>query len=178
VTHQAVVQAIHDLKREHGFAPGAITRVVVRGPHRILEERHTVRDPRTVMGGQYSLPFTAAVALTRDMSDPRVYDQAAVDDPLVRKLAREMELVLDEHAHEMFEGSVEVTCGSKTCAKQTAPHKGSPHNPLRWDDACEKFTRYTRGLIGEAQAKALMSAIADLENRHDVAELARLLRKS
>jgi 2-methylcitrate dehydratase PrpD len=76
----------------------------------------------------------------------------------------------------MFEGSVEVVCGSKRYAKQTAPHKGSPHNPLRWDDACEKFTRYTRGLIGEAQAKALMSAIADLENHPDVAELARLLR--
>jgi 2-methylcitrate dehydratase PrpD len=178
VTHQAVVQAIQDLKREHGFEPASITRVVVRGPHRILEERHTVRGPRTVMGGQYSLPFTAAVALTRDMSDPRVYDQAAVDDPLVRKLAQEVELVLDERAHEMFEGSVEVACGSKKYAKQTAPHKGSPHNPLRWDDACEKFTRYTRGLIGEAQEKALMSAIADLENRPDVAELARLLRKS
>ena len=33
-----------------------------------------MRDPSTVMGGQYSLPFTAAVALTRDMSDPLVYD--------------------------------------------------------------------------------------------------------
>ena len=48
------------------------------------------------MGGQYSLPFTAAVALTRDMSNPLVYDDAAVKDPLVRSLAKNMELIIDK----------------------------------------------------------------------------------
>src|SRR5438552_3510017 len=88
VTQQAVVQAIQDLKREHPFDPGAITRIAIRGAPRIMEERHAAREPRDVLGGQYSLPFTAAVALTRDMSNPLVYDQDAVDDPLVRDLAR------------------------------------------------------------------------------------------
>ena len=88
MTHQAVVQAIQDLKREHEFDPKSITHVRIRGAHRILEDRHTVRDPMTVMGGQYSLPFTAAVALTRDMSNPLVYDDAAVQDPLVRSSRR------------------------------------------------------------------------------------------
>jgi hypothetical protein len=78
----------------------------------------------------------------------------------------------------MFEGAVEIECGSKHYARQTVPHKGSPHNPLTWDGACEKFSRYTRGLIDPAQARALMDAIADLERCSDVSEIARLMRKA
>ncbi len=178
VTHQAVVQAIQDLKREHEFDPAAITHVTLRGAHRILEDRHTVRDPRTVMGGQYSLPFTAAVALTRDMSNPLVYDDAAVKDPLVRKLAKNMELIVDPAVHEMFPAQVKIVCGGKIYEKVTAAHKGSPHNPLTWPDACEKFSRYTRTLIGEPQARSIMNAVADLENESDMARIAALLART
>jgi 2-methylcitrate dehydratase PrpD len=177
VTHQAVVQAIQDLKRAHGFDPDAITRVSIRGAHRILEDRHTVRDPTTVMGGQYSLPFTAAVALTRDMSNPLVYDDAAVNDPLVRKLASTMELSIDESVHDLFPAEVTIVCGDKSYTKLTSAHKGSPHNPLTWDDACEKFIRYTRTIIGESQAKAIMDAVAGLEDQADMSRIATLFAR-
>ena len=177
VTHQAVVQAIQDMKREHGLDPKAITQVRIRGAHRILEDRHCVRDPKTVMGGQYSLPFTAAVALTRDMSNPLVYDQAAIDDPLVRKLAADMELVVDESVHDLFPAEVTIVCGGKTLSRLTSAHKGSPHNPLTWDDACEKFSRYTRTLIGEAQARAIVQAVGELESQTDMGRIAALTAK-
>ena len=63
VTHQSVVQAIQEWKHEYEIDPRRITRVVIRGTPRIMEARHAVRDPHTIMGGQYSLPFTTAVAL-------------------------------------------------------------------------------------------------------------------
>jgi hypothetical protein len=50
--------------------------VVIRGASRLMEERHTVRTPENIMGGQYSLPFTTAVALTRDLSNPLAYNDA------------------------------------------------------------------------------------------------------
>ena len=84
VTHQAVVEAIQSFKREHPLDPKAITRIVISGAPRIMEERHTARAPQDVLGGQYSLPFTTAVALTRDMSDPLVYNADAVADTVVR----------------------------------------------------------------------------------------------
>ncbi len=49
----------------------------------MMEGRHSVRDPMTVMGGQYSLPFTLAVAALRDLSNPLNYDDAAVSDPVI-----------------------------------------------------------------------------------------------
>ena len=181
VTHQAVVQAIQDLKREHGFDAKAITRVTIRGAHRILEDRHTVRDPMTVMGGQYSLPFTAAVALTRDMSDPLVYNDAAVKDPLVRSLAKNMELIIDKSIPESHgaipPAEVIIICGTTSHRKMTTPHKGSPLNPMTWQDACEKFGRYTRSIIGTQQAQAIMDAIADMENQSDMARIAALISK-
>jgi 2-methylcitrate dehydratase PrpD len=57
VTHQAVVQAIQDFQRAHPLQPQYITRVVIRGAPRIMEERHTVRAPESVTGGQYSLAY-------------------------------------------------------------------------------------------------------------------------
>jgi len=178
VTHQAVVQAIQELKAEPGFDPKTITHVKIRGPHRILHDRHCVRDPVTVMGGQYSLPFTAAVALTRDMSNPLVYNDETVRDPLVRKLAQDMALEVDA-SHQESHGvvppaEVTIVCGSKTFAKTTTPHKGSPANPLGWDDACEKFTRYTRSFIDASQAGSIIDAVKALDQQSDMGRVATL----
>src|SRR5262249_13584243 len=78
VTQQAVVEAIQGLKRERPLDPRRITRVVIRGAPRIMEERHAARAPEDVLGGQYSLPFTTAVALTRDLTDPLAYNDEAL----------------------------------------------------------------------------------------------------
>src|SRR3989442_4411202 len=81
VTHQAVVEAIQNLKREHPLDPKAITRIVISGAPRIMEERHAARAPQDVLGVQYSLPFTTTVALTRDTSNTLVYNADAVAEP-------------------------------------------------------------------------------------------------
>ncbi|HET7158685.1 MAG TPA: hypothetical protein VFI62_06795, partial [Burkholderiales bacterium] len=96
----------------------------------------------------------------------------------VRSLARNMELIVDKNLREMFPAEVTIVCGDKTYKKTTSAHKGSPHNPLTWSDACEKFTRYTRTLIAESQAKAIMDAVVDLEKQSDMARVASLLGKA
>jgi 2-methylcitrate dehydratase PrpD len=182
VTQQAVVAAIQDLKREHPLDPKAITRVVIRGAPRIMEERHAAREPHDVLGGQYSLPFTTAVALTRDMSNPLVYDADAVADPVVRDLARRIELVpLPEEAHEtpgFWPAEILVECGSRRHTTHTRPHKGSPANPFTWDEASEKFRRFTASVIGAPRATAIIGAVAALGEGADLGDLVRLLSRS
>jgi 2-methylcitrate dehydratase PrpD len=178
VTHQAVVQAIQDWKRAYHIGPEAVRRVVIKGVPRIMEPRHAVRDPVNVMGGQYSLPFTAAVALTRDMANPLVYDQAAVDDPVVRDLAQCLELVPDAslHAgHGVFPATVIIETAEQTFSLPTEPFKGSPSNPMTWVDASEKFQRYTQPFIREAQAQAIVEAVADLHGAVHLRDLTRLI---
>jgi 2-methylcitrate dehydratase PrpD len=181
VTHQAVVEAIQDLKREHPLDPRRITRVVIRSAPRIMEERHTARSPVDVLGGQYSLPFTAAVALTRDLSDPLVYNDAAVGDPVVRELAQRIELVpFEEGSHDVpgvWPAEVLIECGAESHVRHTRPYKGSPPNPFTWDEACEKFRRYTGSVVGAPRATAIIDAVASLERTADLADVARLVAR-
>jgi len=179
VTQQAVVQAIQDLKRDAPLEPRAITRVIISGAPRIMEDRHAAREPHDVLGGQYSLPFTTAVALTRDMSDPLVYDADAVADPIVRDLARRIELVpLEPASHEtpgFWPAEIVVECGGRRHTRRTRPHKGSPGDPFTWDEAVEKFRRYTASILDARQAAAIVGAVAGLEQAKDMSELAGLL---
>lgn len=179
VTHQAVVQAIQELKREHALEPQAITRVAIRGDPHIMDERHAVRQPTTVMGAQYSLPFTTAVALTRDLSDPLAYDEAAVADPVVRDLAMRVELIpLEAPGHPepgVYPAEVLIECHGRRYTLATRPHKGSPRDPFSWEEVCDKFRRYTRLIIGPRQAESIIEAIAALDRVADMADVARLL---
>jgi 2-methylcitrate dehydratase PrpD len=106
-----------------------------------------------------------------------VYDQAAVDDPLVRSLAQAMALEVDPAVHDLFPAQVTVVCAGRTYTRTTSAHKGSPHNPLTWDDACEKFSRYTRTLLDPGQARAIMQALGELEQAPDMSRVAALTAK-
>lgn len=179
VTHQAVVDAIQRFKREHPLDPATITRVVIRGAGRIMEERHAGRAPHDVLGGQYSLPFTTAVALTRDMSNPLVYNDAAVHDPLVCELARRIELdPRDDVGHAapyVWPADVIIECGSRTHTLRTRPHKGSPSNPFTWAEICEKFQRYTSSIVEASRATALIDVVGRLEKVADMTDVAELV---
>lgn len=172
VTHQAVVQAIQDFKCEQALEPRNITRVAIRGVPRMLEARHAVREPESVMGGQYSLPFTTAVALTRDLSNPLVYNDEAVWDPVVRDLAKRIELI---EVAESSQAEVLLECAGRSYTLPTRPYKGSPHNPFTWEEACEKFRRFTASVISVRQATALIEAVGKLEQVANMAEVARLI---
>lgn len=182
VTHQAVVDAIQRFKREHPLDPGTITRVVIRGAPRIMEERHTARAPHDVLGGQYSLPFTTAVALTRDMSNPLVYDETAVHDPLVRDLARRIELdPRDDAGHAapyVWPAEVFIECAGRSHTLRTRPHKGAPSNPFSWAEVCEKFQRYTASVVKVSQARALIDLVGRLEQVTDMADVAELVARA
>ncbi len=181
VTHQGVVEAIQRLKQEHPLDAGAITRVVIRGAPRIMEERHAARAPRDVLGGQYSLPFTTAVALTRDMSSPLVYDDNAVQDPLVRDLARRIELEpTDDGGHAtpyVWPADVIIECAGRTHTLRTGPHKGAPSNPFTWSEIGEKFERYTAPVIEARKAAALIDIVGRLEHVTDMAAVAELVAR-
>src|SRR5262249_35951622 len=179
VTHQAVVQAIQDFQRQHPLQPQHIRRVVIRGAPRIMEERHTVRAPESVMGGQYSLPFTAAVALTRDLSNPLVYNDEAMRAPVVRDLAQRIELEpLEEAAHTgpaSLQAEILLEYAGQRYTLSTQPHKGSPHNPFTWEEVCDKFRRFTASIIRARQATALIEAVGSLEQAADMTTVAQLV---
>jgi 2-methylcitrate dehydratase PrpD len=181
VTHQAVVQALQEFRQAHPVEPQAITRMVIRGDPHIMDERHAVREPETVMGGQYSLPFTSAVALTRDLSNPLTYNDDAVKDPMVRELAMRIELIPVEpssHAEPgVYPAEVLLEYDGQSYTLPTQPHKGSPRNPFTWDEVCAKFHRFTAPIISTGQATALIEAVCRLEQLDNMAEVAQAMAR-
>jgi 2-methylcitrate dehydratase PrpD len=181
VTHQAVVQAILEWKHHHPVTPQSISRVIIRGTPRITETRHAQRDPHTVMGGQYSLPFTAAVAFTRDLSNPLVYTEDAVHDPVVRALAQRIELLTDDtlahSAADRLQAVIVIECAAQTYTLHTRPHKGSPCNPYTWPDIGDKFRRYTAHCLSDDAASAFIEVVRELEQATHIDHLAEMLAK-
>ena len=130
---------------------------------------------------QYSLPFTTAVALTRDLSNPLVYNDEAVRDPVVRNLAQRIELVpLEDAPHDgpaSLQAEILLEYAGQSYTLSTQPHKGSPHNPFTWEEVCDKFRRFTAAIISARQATALIAAVGSLEQAADMTAVAQLITR-
>ena len=174
-SHQSVVQAIQDFKAERlqagqPFDAGALSAVTIHGSGRMLEARHQVRDPDNVMGAQYSLPFAVAVAVARDASDPLALNDETVANAVVRAIARDVALLPAEDGV-----TVTLELAGEQHVLPARPFTGSPQNPMGWDDVCEKFDRYAAHSIDQAHRRAIIDAVASLEDAPDVAAVAELV---
>jgi 2-methylcitrate dehydratase PrpD len=176
--HQQIVDTIVRFKAGHpSFTPEHLRRVVVRGPEGIMELRHVVLEPTTVMGGKYSTPFTTAVALFRDISDPLEYDEAAIRDIGIRNLAKRVELVTTDDAGDRARGGdCEVTLEMADGARHVLPTKavaGSPGSRFTFDDGIAKFRQWTRRVIPEEQSSELIERVRGLIAVEDMATVVR-----
>ena len=142
-----------------------------------MELRHAVLEPTTIMGGKYSTPFTTAVALFRDISDPLNYDEGAIRDPRIRTLAKQVELVTTDGAGERASGgdceiALEVVDGNRYSLRTRAV-KGSLRYPFTFEDASAKFRQWTRRIIPEEQSSELIEKVRGLTELKDTAPLVR-----
>jgi len=60
----------------------------------------------------------------------------------------------------------------------TSPWKGSAKNPMTWEDATEKFSRYAGLVIDKGQVSEIIEAIGDLDHASDMADIAKLVGTS
>jgi 2-methylcitrate dehydratase PrpD len=122
------------------------------------------------------------VALTRDMANPLVYNTEAVADPIVRDLARRIELVpVADDRHEspgVWPAEILIEAPGQRHALHTRPHKGAPSNPFTSDEAREKFGRYTASLLDAKRSSTIIDALGRCEQLTDMAAVADLLRHS
>jgi 2-methylcitrate dehydratase PrpD len=175
---QQIVDTLVRFKTEHpAFKPEALRRVVVRGPEGAMEPRHTVLEPTTVLGAKYSTPFTTAVALYRDISDPLNYDEGAVRDVAIRGLAKEVELIVaDDAGDRANDGDCEITLHVSDGNRFVLPTRavtGSPKNPFTFDAAIAKFRQWTRRIIPDEQSAELIESVRDLTAVRDMATVVR-----
>ena len=179
VSFQAVVDAIQRFRATRTYNPAQIQSIRIEGTGRFFEERFGERRPTTLMGAQYGLPWSVALALSRDVADPMAWSEDDLADAQISRLAALVELNAGgARFGTPGEPSAEVTItidGSAHVLPVT-DWKGAPTNPCSYEDVAAKLRRYAEPYLAGSRIDEIVERVAGLEREGDVAGLAATIR--
>jgi 2-methylcitrate dehydratase PrpD len=178
-THAALDELI-ELQRAHAFAPECIERVTIALPQvafaLVRDPVEQKRAPQSVVDGQFSMFFTAAVALLRGRFGWS--DYALLGDSAVRALSERIEVVADERVDALGQSMgahVTVHAGGEAHERFAPVPKGEPERPLGWSELVAKFDGLAEARFDTARRAQIVARVRELERLGDVAELTALL---
>lgn len=177
IAFHAVIDGIQNFRASHPFQAADVDWIEITGSARMMEERFSNRNPTTLMGAQYSLPWSAAVALCRDAADPRIWMKMDLTDPEIDRLAELVDLRGDAQRFGQMGGpvaEVNLTLHGAAHAFQAADWKGAPTNPYTYAELAQKFARYAAPLLPPDRIAQAVERVAAIEKETDVGAIARL----
>ncbi len=168
-----VIDKVVGFKEESGLNAKEIQTVRVATNPTVVR-KHGQKSPATILGAQYSLPFSLAIALLRDIKNPAVFNESTVADEEIRSLAGIVEL----ESREIDNGpmaSIIIKANGQRSILEATDWKGAPTNPYSFKEISDKFRTYASGVIDAEKIEEAITKIARLEDEPDTAILARLL---
>ena len=177
----AVIEAIWRFRQNHSLRAGELEAVRIVGSKRMMEERLSAGEPTSILGAQYSLPFSAAIALCRDAGDPRSFSEETLWDPEVRSLAKRIELAVDSERFGAAWGAgaeVSLTTLGNSHTLGATDWKGAPSNPYVYSEMGDKFRRYAAPYLTSTSQEEIITKVDRLEQLEDMSNLIELLRAS
>lgn len=164
ITAHRPVEALLDLRNEHGFSADDVVAIVVSGNQRMASVNN-IPEPRDVLLAQYSIPFSVALSLYRNPIDPVSFDEAAVRDPKILAMAARVKMVAAEGQTDLT-ATVEVTLkDGRTLSRRVVNFLGTPARPLDRAGLKEKFMLQTKRFPA-AQMERLFDRLQNIENEH------------
>ena len=178
-TH-AALDALIAMRREHNLTPDQIKRVEI-GLHRngitLTGDPATKRHPRSIVGGQFSMFFTGAIAL--DQGAFGWDDYARLGDPALDALADRIDVVQDDRLEvdrtHPFGARVSVTSGDETHERLIVDPPGEPASFPNAAAMQQKFLQLARPVL-DGGAERFADAILSLERFARVSDATRLGR--
>ena len=167
------VQAILDLRAEHGFAGADVAAIRIAGNEKMAKVNN-IPSPKDVMMCQYSIPFSVALAHFRDPRDPRSYDESGLNDPAIRSLCERVTITLadGQHDHATIAADVQVTLkDGRVLSKRVSDFKGTPERPLEQADLRERFMLLTRH-CGTRDMERMFARLQNIEHESSLDWLA------
>jgi 2-methylcitrate dehydratase PrpD len=164
ITSHTPVQAVEDLRREHGYAGDDVAAIHVAGNPK-MATINNIPAPTDLMMAQYSLPFCVALAHHHDPRDPRSFNLKSFNNAVIRALAARVTVsVADEarHGHTLASTVTVTLKDGRTFTRRVAEFKGTPEEPLDRAEMREKFLLLTRHCDRAAMAR-LFERLAELE---------------
>jgi 2-methylcitrate dehydratase PrpD len=165
VTAQAPIELLRSLMATHSFTAADIAGLDVAASEKVASH-HSERRPADLMLGQYSVPFSLAVAAWRDPADPSAFANDCIRDPGILDLAARIRIVPGDAG--WGAGLSIALHDARRLAGSIATFRGCPETPMSLDDVAAKFRRLT---LDEPRADGLLEALLNIENVPDVAAL-------
>ena len=180
----AAIDAIVALAREHGFGAQDVEDVQVGLPApgwKIIGDPEAAKQsPRSVVDGQFSMAFCAAVALR---TGGLAWDDYArhLGDAATLALCKRVHTRIDERAQADFPDQMSASVRIRTTRGEHGTYvrvpKGEPENFLTIEELRAKFDGLTRPYLSEERRNALAHALLSLDETQDVAAVLRLTRR-
>jgi 2-methylcitrate dehydratase PrpD len=179
-TH-AAIDAIIAMRREHNLTPDHVKRVEI-GLHRngitLTGDAATKRHPRSIVGGQFSMYFTGALALDQGRFGWDDYDR--LGDAAIDALADRFDVVQDEHLEtgckHPFGARVSITTADGVHERVHADPSGEPNSFPDAQMMQQKFLTLARPVL-DVRAEQLANAILSLERFDRVTQATQLARR-
>ena len=144
ITAHTSVQAILDIRAEHGYAAADVESIHIAGNDKMAGVNN-ISSPADIMMAQYSIPFCVALAHLRDPHDPRSFDETAVGDPQIKALAQRVKITVADERPTPLAAAVSVTLrDGRVLTRTVTDFKGTPEHPLTQRELREKFLMLTR----------------------------------
>lgn len=174
---QGLVSALQRFRSDHPEAASAADRVhIVAGRQdRILQERFLRREPRSLIEAQCSTPVAVAVALSRDLRDPREFGAGVWDDAQVGRIAGAVTWELT--AAPATPGvHVLVECAGRLHRVEVSG-VGGPAAPATWPAVVDKFQRHTAHRFSPVDQDRVIDLVAQLDTLPGVDALVDWVRR-
>jgi 2-methylcitrate dehydratase PrpD len=176
-TH-AAIETLIAMRRDYNLTPEQVTKVEI-GLHRngitLTGDPATKRHPTSIVGGQFSMFFTAALAL--DQGSFGWDDYGRLGDPALNAIADRIEVVQDDRLEagrtHPFGARVTVTSGEASHERLLVDPPGEPSAFPTADAMRQKFLQLARPVL-DRRADAFADAVLALERFARVADATRL----
>jgi 2-methylcitrate dehydratase PrpD len=169
ITSHTSVQAVQDLRREHGYDAADVAAIHIAGNQKMATVNN-IPAPSDLMMAQYSLPFCVALAHHRDPRDPASFSMKSFNDPAIRSLATRVTItVADEAKHvHTIASTVTVTLkDGRALTRHVESFKGTPEQPLDRAEMREQFLLLTKACDQKAMAR-LFDRLQNLEGERNL----------
>jgi 2-methylcitrate dehydratase PrpD len=169
ITSHTSVQAVQDLRREHGYDAADVVSIHVAGNQKMATVNN-IPAPSDLMMAQYSLPFCVALAHHREARDPASFNMKSFNDPAIRALAMRVTITVAEeakHGHTITSTVTVTLKDGRALTRRVESFKGTPEQPLDRAEMREKFLLLTHHCDPKAMAR-LFDRLQNLEDERSL----------
>lgn len=180
LTHPAMTRMM-ELIRKHDIRPDQVESVEVGASHNNVQTL-LYHDPHTGLQAKFSMEFCMAILLLERKAGLPQFQDAMVNRADVQAMIRKVRFYVDPRAqaagNAKMASYIKVTLkGGKVITGQSNFAKGSPANPMSYDEVADKF----RGCAEfahwpAAKVEGIIEFVRTLEAQHDIRRMTTLLR--